>query len=61
MDIRAVELSIRYVKNRFLRNDGKLIQGEYFQEIKEFVDELIKNVSIKPFLSKYLEKLEQIE
>ena len=61
MDIRAVELSIRYVKNHLLRNDGKLIQGKYFQEIKEFVDELIKNVSIKPFLSKYLEKLEQIE
>ena len=61
MGIRAVELSIRYVKNHLLRNDGKLIQGKYFQEIKEFVDELIKNVSISPFLNKYLNESAQIE
>lgn len=50
MNINAVELAIRYVKNRLLRMDGKIIEGEYFNHIKYFVDDLVKRVCIEEYL-----------
>lgn len=51
MNEEAVELAIRYVKNKLLRMDGKIIKGQYFDRIKSFVDNLTKNVNIETYLN----------
>ena len=51
MKIRAVELAIRYVKNRLLKTDGRKIENHSFEQVRIFVDDLIKRVFIGHYLS----------
>lgn len=55
MKIRAVEYAIRYIKNRLIAYDGKIIEGDYFKHITEVVERGISKVDISSFVE-YLYK-----
>lgn len=50
MSVRAVELAIRFVKNKLKASDGEVIEDGPFEEMKGFVDNLISKVTITYWL-----------